>query len=489
MKKFILNISAGSVFILSSILISLIVTPYTLKHLTKEEFAIFHLLNTLSIWLGIVNMGQKGGFRIQLAANISHPEIVNKLSSTLLIFQFFVALLIILLGFLGSHYVISFFDIDTTYLKDAQYTFILLSISFALSLLSNLFSNILSVYNRDYLIFSGRTVLSIFQAALLLFFLSNGFKILALSFSIMISEILFLCYGFLLVSRTLKHIHFNFNSFDSPLLKTSLSLGKWFTLGVLAQLFINHTNLMLIGKLVSLETVTAFILTSKLYVIAYGIVQMIIKVASPQLIKISRLNNTYFLRTCLLLLKFVIGFLLVTGTSIFLINESFLNWWIRGKFYLGNSINILLLFIFFFNSINILLKAVLTSNMALKGNKVSSFIEGITNLMLSLLLGYYFGLPGILWATLIAAFFVSNLYLSYSSLNLFDQKFFPYIKKETLIISVFVISSVLFTYILSSFIIPNPFINFIFIIPAIVSLFLLLFYKDFKRMITSYEKE
>ncbi|RYZ94335.1 MAG: hypothetical protein EOP47_28035 [Sphingobacteriaceae bacterium] len=127
----------------------------------------------------------------------------------------------------------------------------------------------------------------------------------------------------------------------------------------------------------------SFLITSKLYLISFGILQVVIKIASTQLIKLSKQNTEQHIAAAAVYLKSVTIFVLLSGTCIFFLNEAFIEWWLGKEFYLGDGSNIVLFGAFIVTSINKAFRSFLLSNIELKAFKISDLVEGLLNLMLS----------------------------------------------------------------------------------------------------------
>lgn len=408
MKRLLLGISSGILYTLISIGIALFTAPYFLKFISKEEFGIFYLANNLIVWAGLMNVGLRGSFKLQLASALGKGEETKQLTTTILISQGVIAVVLSFTGFVLSFFLDSLFEIPSIVASDVRFVFILLSLSFACSLIANSFAAILSVHNRDANVYTTRSFLLVLQALLSVGLISFGWGIKGLALAALLSETAFLFYMFFLVSIQFRLASIDLSNFNSTLLLNSLSLGKWFLAGFLAQLLIRHTDLLLVGELAGLEAVTAFIFTSKFYLLAAALLQMTIKIITPQMIRMMQSESTMnSSKMTLLFLKFILGFVLIGGTGIYIFNELFISWWIGPSYYLGDEINLLMMLAFFFTSLNLAGRALFAANMQWKAQKISELTEGFLHLSLSALLGILYGLKGIVAGIALSAMLAS----------------------------------------------------------------------------------
>ena len=123
-----------------------------------------------------------------------------------------------------------------------------------------------------------------------------------------------------------------------------------------------------------------------------------------------------------LILKLSIRIGILFGIYNFFINEKFIEIWVGSEFYGGNFLN----FIF---SLMIVAEIFYTSFEPLilsKGNmklfSIISMSELILNILLSLFLSKYFGLLGIALGSFISRILLPNIFMIYSSNNIFNNK-------------------------------------------------------------------
>jgi O-antigen/teichoic acid export membrane protein len=397
MKKLVLGISSGILFTLVSIGIALLTAPYFLKFLSKEEFGIFYLINNLIIWSGLLNVGLRGSFKLQLAQAIGRNDFTDSLTSTAFFTQCLVAVAVCFFGYGILQISEILFPLSILSSVTSKHVFILLTCSFSFTIISNCLAAILSVYNKDHEVYSTRTILTVLQAILSVIFLHLNSGIVGLAFAAIIVEFIFLCHVYFLVSTKFCLARLKFSLFDPAILKGSIRIGKWFLLGFLAQLLIRHTDLLLIGKLGGIDKITGFLMTAKLYVLATAFLQTILKIITPQLIRFinSEKNIIVTYKINLLFLKIFVGISIIVGSGIFLFNGPFIYWWLGQDYYLGENINILLLFAFLFNSFTMAGRALLLASNKLRSQKISALSEGILHLSLASLFGLAFGLSGV----------------------------------------------------------------------------------------------
>jgi len=406
MKKILWSISSGLVFFCCSLLLSLLFTPYILKHISRADYAIFYLLNNIVVWLGLLRAGQNGGFRYQLSFSIHKKKYISILYSTLIVFYGVLAFVFLIVGVLLYDVIVTWLVIIPSRQEELLPMYIILLINLAISGVSFLFSNILSVYNREYMVNMIRLVLLIIQMLFTLFLLHFNYTLLAMALPLVLNSFLFLIVSVFLLSRTSFKPDFSVQLFSFKILKKSLAIGKWFMLGFLAQLFIKHTDVILIGKMIDLSYVTRFLISTKLYLIAFTITQLIIRIVNPHLIKLYNRDAIEYSNWAALYLKLVVGAAVLMAVVISAGNEYFVSQWVGKEYFIGSEVNSLLGLALVAQVINAVIRSIILAKTELKKIKFNELLEGIINLALSISLGVFWGVKGIVCATSLASLFI-----------------------------------------------------------------------------------
>ena len=99
-KRFLKGVASGYAFMIASLLVSLWLVPFTLKYLTRPEYAIFAIAGDLLSWLGLAGLGVSSVFNsrgAQLMGSGDREEL-NIVASTTFFTQLASAIVIILAG-------------------------------------------------------------------------------------------------------------------------------------------------------------------------------------------------------------------------------------------------------------------------------------------------------------------------------------------------------------------------------------------------------
>jgi O-antigen/teichoic acid export membrane protein len=204
----------------------------------------------------------------------------------------------------------------------------------------------------------------------------------------------------------------------------------WFAVGGVSIIMIERFDNIMTGFVLSSTAITILVITRKLFDISKSFIFQLNNNFRPYFgkmiaqaenkILIQKFNNLSVISVCLA--SFV-------GGGIVILNEFFIDLWVGKDKYGGGLLSLLLFFNLVFHSWKITYRAFLSSNLVAKELAISSFIEGVFNVILAYFLALRYGLLGIVASTFISGFIVNsfvfvlinNKYKFESSQNLFKR--------------------------------------------------------------------
>jgi O-antigen/teichoic acid export membrane protein len=397
-------------------LVALLLTPFILKYLTKEEFALFYIAGDLLMWLGLAQLGVSSSYnsRASQLFGQKNEEELKYLTSSAWGLQIASSLVILIGGVILSFFVNSFFKVQNNS-PQTQTFFLILVVASAAQVFSQVFSALLisakliNINNRI-------SIISVVpKVVFTLLFLLAGWKLVGLALANMIASITPIIISIYYVRRKFPQIPIRLKYWTRKHTGELLMNGIWFTLGGLAGILILGLDRIVIAKVVSLEVVASFLITQKLYFLSDKVFAQIFNTARPfmgQLYgagsykKLLSLYN-FFLRLSILLA--VAG-----GSAIFIINEEFVRLWVGKEFYLGDKVSLFLAVNFIVQFILLPNRVLLATSMyKLNWQAYARIIEGLANLGLSIILGRQLGVVGVVIGSIIPSIVFSNLLYIY----------------------------------------------------------------------------
>ncbi|MBP9185563.1 MAG: hypothetical protein KBE91_01895 [Bacteroidia bacterium] len=414
-KSFLKAISSSYAYMAANLLVSLWLLPYVLKFLSKSEYAVFAIIGDIIVWLALTSLGVGPSLNVrsgQLIAKKDYNELnttVNSafwgqllLSSIMLLFAFYVALYPN--SIIGS----------TLETENLGLVLFLLALGGMIGFIMQPLNGVLvankQVHIDNYLKFGTLAIRTI----LTVLFLNMGMNLLALALSNIISLIVVAIITFYRIKISIPSIKINLANFKAPIFKTLINTGIWLTIGGVAGILIARIDNYVISRYFTLELVTGYVITSKLYTIADMMHQQLFNQSRPYFVQLAgKGDNSKFKGFYKILFNSSLLIAVFMGVSIMLINHLFITHWIGADFYLGEDINLLLCLNFILQSAVLPNRIILMSSFfKIKHNATSRLLEGIFKLILVIALIPFFSLKAILISNIIATVIFSNIYFN-----------------------------------------------------------------------------
>ncbi len=403
-------------------IVGLLLTPFVLKYLTKEEFALFYIAGDLLMWLGLTQLGVSSSYNSRAAQLFGqkNEEELKYLTSSAWGLQIASSTLILLVGVVLSFFVNSFFDVkDNTH--QTQTFFLILVIASAAKVMGQVFSALLvsaKLININNRISIASVIPKILFTVL---FLLAGWKLVGLALANMIASITPIIISIFYVSKKFPQIPIKLKYWTRKHTGELLMNGIWFTIGGVAGILISGLDRIVIAKVVSLEIVASFLITQKLYFLADKVLGQIFNVTRPfmgQLYGSGSYQRLYTLYKFFKRLSII--FAVLSATFIFLINDFFVKIWVGSELYAGQTVS-------FFIALNFIVQFVLLPNRVILATTMHRLswqnslrvVEGILNLTLSIVLGKILGISGVIIGSIFSSLIISNVVFNFFCDELF----------------------------------------------------------------------
>jgi O-antigen/teichoic acid export membrane protein len=446
-RNYLKGLASGYVVTISTVAVGLFMVPFTLRFLDREQYAIFTLAGDVLMWLGLLEIGITAVLNVRAAQMSGGPQAakLNQLASTTFVAQCVIAGCIGLLGLAVSAEFPAFFGLRPDLYRDATNLMLLLVAGSALQVGTQTFSAILVAHQQIHIDNLIRLVLLVLRTGMTIAFLEHGLGLLSLGLAHVLAVAISGMLAVARVFRLLPTLELNLRHFDLPLLKQTTGTGIWFSLGGLAGILIMNLDKILSAKLVGIEVVTSLALTGRLYAIGWTLLQQVANTARPALAQMIGAGQRDRAMSKYTQLRFLtMGMALVTASSIWACNGSFVRWWVGEPNYAGTLVDTLLAANLLAHAWSLPNRAILVAGLAyIPQNAISRFAEGILNLALSVALGWIYGLPGVIAATALAAACVSVWYFPSLTVRYFETtwaKLYADTGKRLLLLAVFVVA-------------------------------------------------
>lgn len=389
--------------------------PFTLKFLTRGEFGVFAITGDILLALGLLQLGTSGSLNSRAAQLIGKGETANlsELASTALVIQSVAAMLMIVIGGLICLTIDQWFPASEPIEGLVMVVFVLI-LATAIRTSTQVFNGLLIASKRVYVENILGISLFLLRTVLAVGFLIAGMKLMALAWSYLIATVVISVVAYFRVRKELPEITMRIRLYRVEYLRDLLGNGLWFSIGGIAGILIVGMDRFMVGRYMSLEAVAAFVVTGKLYYIAEKMHSQIFNVMRPyfsqlhgqgEMKAIGRMYHAAFSGALLLSLSM--------ASSIYLINEWFISWWIGSEYYIGNMVSFLFALNFVLQS-SVLPNRILSASALyrLPQQNIARVSEGLLNLGLTIVLVSSCGIVGVLLASVIATLVCSVILLN-----------------------------------------------------------------------------
>jgi len=415
-KSYIKGVGSGYINMLVINVVGLLLTPFILKYVTREEFAFYYVAADLLMWLSLAQLGVSNSYNSYAAQMFGAGKLkeLSFLSSSAWGLQILSALTVIIVGFVLSFFVADFFEVDKS-IKHVQLFFILLVIASAFTIVNQIYSALL-VSAKEIHISNRISIISVVPKVILtVILIFAGWKLVGLALANLLAIIVPILISIFYVRKHFPDIKISLKYWSKEYNKKLLVSGLWFTLGGVAGILILGLDRIVIAKVVSLEIVASFLITQKLFFLSDKIFSQILNVSRPFFGQLygkgsyQMMYNLYKFFT-----KFSIFLAVIAASFILLINEFFIKIWVGSELYAGEAISFWLAINFIVQFILLPNRVVLATTLhRLKWQNSLRVVEGVVNLSLSILLGKQFGIPGVILGSVISSLLFSNLIFNY----------------------------------------------------------------------------
>lgn len=433
-RNYLAGLVSGYTVTFVTVAVGLWLTPFTLRFLDREEYAIFALTGNVLMWLNLLDLGISAGLNVQAAQLSGRPdqERLNRLASTAFFVQMVVVGLVLVAG-AGIVWVFpSFFRVRPDLQTQAMAVVALLVVRSAMGVGMQTFTGLLVAHQQIHIDNLLRLGLVFIRTVLTVLLLLAGWQLLSLAVASIAAAAITALLAVWRCYRLLPGLTIRYRLASWEALRSLGNLGIWFSLGGLAGIFIQSLDSIVAARLVSLESVTTLSLTGRVYALSWGLLTQITDTARPalgQLMGQGKLEEAY--QTYRHIFALSSGGAIVIALSLWAGNGIFVPWWVGSQNYGGGWLDLALALNLIVHAWVLPNRAILTAGFIVRPQVISRILEGFLNLALSIVLGLYFGLLGIMVATSLAGVLTSVWYLPLLTAKIFNRSFLRFFWGDT----------------------------------------------------------
>ncbi|OGF45670.1 MAG: hypothetical protein A2452_01445 [Candidatus Firestonebacteria bacterium RIFOXYC2_FULL_39_67] len=281
--KVIINTVYNAAGRMWAFLIAFILTPYIINKLGVERFGVWAIIGVLTGYIGLLDFGIGSSFVKYISEFYTRKDYkkINEITVTGLIFYFFLAILLIVGGFLLLNPLLSLFKIPAPMCDEAAFVFLTGIIIFALSNPFSVFSSIqgglqrMDISNKIYFIISIPNILGT------IYVLETGYGLPGL---MILSAIIFAITSIVNVVIAYKifpDLNISLSFFKIETLKKLFNYGYKLQVARLATLVAVHIDKLLIGSYISIGLVVFYQLAGTIIEQAKAVILLFVSALLP----------------------------------------------------------------------------------------------------------------------------------------------------------------------------------------------------------------
>ena len=396
------------------IVIAVFMTPYILKHITKEEYGTYSIALGSIEFFSMFNFGFGGALGILVSRNSKDLSLVSIQGSVVQAFQFFLGVSGLLIGVFFQDWLIETMNIIPKERESFEIVILLFSLGFFFTMINQVYSTILVSYRQIHIDNKIGIFTNIFSIILIVFFLESDWGIIGLSMSLLLTQVATFTISLLRVRTSFSEIRINPFNLDWSCFRKLYEIGLWIFLGSFSIFIIEKFDQFVVAKLLTFEMVTIFVISSKIFEISKKFISMLSNNFRPYYGKFIEEGHHELAKESFHAVRRVSIILsIVVACIITLCNSYFIDIWVGSDYYAGDGANLFLGLNLIYNSWKLPNRAYLTANLIVKEQSIFGIAEGGLNVFVSLLLGFEYGLIGILAGTFLSGFVIQLFFYGY----------------------------------------------------------------------------
>lgn len=425
--------------IVYNVIIAIALVPLYLKYIPSDLYGLWLATGNILTWITLLDPGLGGTMQYKIAhafGKSDKPEIGRLIGNSLII-----ACLYFLVLACGAMYlqfnILNWINIESVYQQEFMLALVLTSLSTIIMVFSFNLQGINFGLQTSLGIGIVFTVMNIAGIVSTIYYLHNGYGLLAFGYSGMIRAFIYLGgnIGYLFLRMKFEQYRL---SFDKGGIKELFNLLAYGFLGKTAGTLQGRIFEFLIAKYVSHSAVTSFKISlsapdnCKLILIRPSIS------ISPVLSKLHGTGETELIKRRLKqMVYFVIWAAMFIFSAFFVFNRPFIKLWVGDSFYIGDVTNVLICIFVVVASISEILAQFVWAIGEIKKNSFATTIQFVLFLPMSIWACVHHGIEGLLVASILSYFAVTIWYFTYvlvTKLSIKVKSVFPFLFESLLVV-------------------------------------------------------
>jgi O-antigen/teichoic acid export membrane protein len=405
-RSTIIQFCGAQGLMLLAIIQGVVLVPLYLRYIGSIQYGQWLALGSIVAMLGMIDFGvtSLATQRTAFFHGRSDMESIGALIGTIILFDLIIAVCIVVSGFVSSFWLPQYIGAAGEQAKVLQLALRFAAIDVALMLLVNMSGALLFGIQKPAAHMGGMLIATAVSIALTVIFLFQNWGILAIACGSLERPIIALTINIFALVRNFRPIlNRSMVKFDLAITKSFFRAAVWLGPSKIGEAMTSQLDNLVVIKLLSPLDVTILNLTRKAAEMATQVVSRISASLMSGLAHLNGSGDTIKIRSTIGILFLISGYAASWIMCIVLIlNDTFVNLWVSSSMYAGASVTVLTCIYGIFKMIRLTTYNVVFAHGDVRITSISSMTEVATQLILGILLCRYWGIVGVVAASIIA---------------------------------------------------------------------------------------
>lgn len=397
-QKLTVALASGVASQLIGLGVSLFLAPFVLHKLGQEMTGVYQFAVDFTTYFALMDLG----LALSLAVRFSREQLdvksdrFRELVSTVALAQFCIAIAVVGLGATAAQWVPALMKVPAEHAAQTVQAFQLIAFAQGIQQATRTSASILVGYQQIHFDNIAKLIGSLVQAGLLALFLSMDWGIMAVGGAYVGGFTVSAAINAFRAAMVTKGPKYSLKAVSWSALMEIAPQGLWNSVASIGTILIASVSRPVTAQVVSLGMVAVFAFSQKFFKVAEGLIQQLSQNAAPALGELIGKNDPPALRKAFIeVLRLSTLSAGAVGAALIALNQSFVSAWVGPSQYAGLAADMLFaLALLVFSWIHPF-RMLLVNAQKAKEMTLPILLEGLLVVALTVMLGWWLGLPGI----------------------------------------------------------------------------------------------
>ncbi|MBN1803871.1 MAG: oligosaccharide flippase family protein [Sedimentisphaerales bacterium] len=334
-KRLAYNTFSNILMLVSNALISFFLIRFFLSHLGQSRYGIWMLVGSIFSYRGLIGMGVNSSINRYIPVYLAqkNDKGIQDVVSTSFFFFLFLMFIVLIASVVICYNAGTWFLIEPNLVRTASIVVFIVGVCAGLSVPLQLYSAVLSGFQRYDLINFTTLVVLLIRTALLVILLTRGYGLITMAYIFGFSEILMKLIVYFFAKKLLTHISVSIKNINLKLLKEMLAYGTNTFLYSMGAVLICKASDLVIGIFIGTAEISQYAVTTSVVLLLSQFLQAFTTATKPAVSDLhARDEHARVLELSFLMQKYTLLFIIPACSFLVIMGKEFLWIWVGEKF-------------------------------------------------------------------------------------------------------------------------------------------------------------